>query len=147
MGRTAIRKLVELLGVGYTLLLLYWMFRGFGRSDLGLERIQFNLIPFRTIWHYVGSVGPGNWLHPLINIGGNIGVFVPFGLLIPLWLRGCWSYPGFLYIFTAGIVVLEVAQTFLEVGTGDIDDWILNTVGGSIGYVLSRRYVSHRLDL
>ncbi|WP_260405694.1 VanZ family protein [Paenibacillus sp. 598K] len=119
----------RLLLVAYTLLLAYWMLLGFGRTA-GTE-YMYNLRPFATIVHFL-DVDRFNTRTWAINLIGNIGVFVPFGLLIPTALRTGWGRS--LVIFLTGVAVLEVAQLLTRRGSLDIDDFILNTVGYLLGY-------------
>ncbi|UUZ89954.1 VanZ family protein [Paenibacillus sp. P25] len=76
------------------------------------------------------------------QFGGNIGVFVPFGLLLPFLFKRARSYAGFAVIFGGIIVLLESLQMFLRVGTADVDDLILNEIGGLIGLWVFHRFQS-----
>ncbi|MEC0208105.1 VanZ family protein [Paenibacillus ehimensis] len=121
----------------YTSCMLYMMFVGFGRS-VHADELRYNLHPFRTIGHYFIYFDSFNFSIVFINLGGNIGMFVPFGMLLPLLFRGCRTFPGFSLGFVVPLVVVELLQTVLRVGSGDIDDVILNYAGASLGYVLYR---------
>ena len=120
---------------GYTLLLLYWMFFGFGRSYHPEAPYRYNWVPFQTIMDFA-LLKVGSPLDMLINLLGNIGVFMPFGLLIP------WIWPvkvrHFLIGFVCCIFVVEVIQMLSRRGTFDVDDIWLNTLGAWIGYMLWR---------
>lgn len=72
--------------IGYTALLAYWMLLGFGRRYT-YATLRYNLKPFETIKHFmqVDRFNPDIWV---INLLGNIGVFIPFGILIPLVFGG-----------------------------------------------------------
>lgn len=73
-----------------------------------------------------------NFNTSMINLIGNIGVFIPFGILIPLLFGR--RYSKFLSIFLRGLLVLEGLQLITRRGSFDIDDFLLNTVGATIGY-------------
>ena len=66
---------------------------------------------------------------------GNIGWFVPFGLLLPALLKnnkfGRVAAFGFMFSF-----VIESIQFFSRKGMAELDDLILNTLGVVIGYFL-----------
>lgn len=113
---------------GYTMMLTYWMIWGFGRTTQ--EQFSYNLIPFSTMANYF----PIRSLASLINIVGNIAVFVPFGVLIPVVFRI--RYVKMLGFFLVGLFVLEMAQLISRRGSLDVDDFILNTIGVTIGYGL-----------
>ncbi|MEK4511941.1 VanZ family protein [Paenibacillus sp. FSL K6-2524] len=128
------KLLTWMIFIGYSTCLIYWMFRGFGRSSHA--ELRFNYIPFTTIWSYIMNVNQQNITTTIVNLVGNIGVFVPFGVLMPSIFKHLRKYPVFSIYFISSILILEFMQTFLKVGSGDIDDVILNFVGGSIGYLL-----------
>ena len=114
------------------------MFAGFHRSVH--SNYRYNLIPLHTISAYVRNLGLDNMIDTAINLIGNIAVFIPLGFLIPASLSRPWSYGRFILFFIFFIILLECMQTFLRVGTGDIDDLLLNVIGGSLGYVLFVQY-------
>ncbi|MBB3125789.1 glycopeptide antibiotics resistance protein [Paenibacillus rhizosphaerae] len=132
---TAWRNLLTVLIVGYTLLLLYWMFLGFGRRPG--SSFHYNVIPLRTIRLYIQygwTMSPKIWI---INLFGNMAVFVPFGLLLPLLIKKLQSWLGLTVVLVSSILVVEWMQMLLRVGSFDVDDVILNTVGVWIGWVIS----------
>ena len=63
----------------------------------------------------------------LINFLGNIIMFMPFGLFIP-YLWGISGKKTILIGFSSSLFI-EFCQLFLSRGT-DVDDLILNTLGG-----------------
>ncbi|KEI74937.1 teicoplanin resistance protein VanZ [Clostridium botulinum B2 128] len=70
----------------------------------------------------------------------NILLFIPFGILLPfLWKK----YDKVLYILVSGFsfsMFIEVTQLLNNRST-DIDDLILNTIGGLIGYGIYKMFV------
>ncbi|NGZ75663.1 VanZ family protein [Saccharibacillus alkalitolerans] len=133
----AFKLLAGLLLLGYGGVLLYWMFWGFGRSaHIGLdEPFRYNAEPFETIRLFTRSAGWDNLRAPLINLAGNVAVFVPFGILFPILFRKCRNYFGFILRFLLLILLLELAQGFSGAGVADVDDLILNGIGATIGYI------------
>ena len=75
-----------------------------------------------------------------INILGNIVLFVPLGVFIPvLWpkLQKIWkAVPAGLFM----IAVVEICQLFTLRGRFDIDDFLLNMLGILFGYAGWRFY-------
>ncbi|WP_127849500.1 VanZ family protein [Lacticaseibacillus hulanensis] len=73
---------------------------------------------------------------------GNVGWFVPFGLLLPLMLR---TKHKAVHVIFWGILLslfIETMQFYMHTGIADIDDVIFNTTGaliGSLMYVLLHR--------
>lgn len=128
--------------IGWILFVLYlatithFMFfsDGFGRS--GHEEYAYNLVLFKEIkrfYRYRKLLGMKTFL---INIVGNVFCFVPFGFILPvISRRGKHWYNTFLlsFLFSLGI---ETVQLIFKVGSFDVDDLFLNTLGGIIGYLL-----------
>jgi glycopeptide antibiotics resistance protein len=133
------RRVITGLLLLYTVLLSYWMFFGFGRTTQ--STYSYNLVPFSTIERFLYSKNIR--YHLLINIFGNIAVFVPFGILLPLCLQK--TFIRILIVFLAGVLCLETLQLVCRRGTFDVDDIILNTAGfllGWIFYLLGRRFIT-----
>lgn len=126
--KSHVKMIALILLIGYTMLLTYWMIWGFGRTTQSV--FSYNLVPFSTMASYF----PIRSLASLINIVGNIAVFVPFGMLIPVVFRI--RYVKMLGFFLVGLFVLEMAQLISRRGSLDVDDFILNSVGVTIGYGL-----------
>lgn len=141
-NRKIIHVLVWMFFTGYSACLLYWMFRGFGRT--AHTEIRYNLVPFNTIFSYMFNVNQHNIGTTIINLAGNVGVFLPFGLVLPYLFQKLTRYSVFFVWFTGSIIILEIMQTVLKVGTGDIDDVILNVIGASAGYVVYRIFFSEK---
>lgn len=93
-----------------------------------------NLTPFKTIRLYLYSHIREEYA--ISNLAGNIVGFIPLGLILPL------LFPGLRTAFRTILCVclisigFELIQLFSMLGVCDIDDVILNTLGGSIGYLL-----------
>jgi len=115
----------------YMLLLVYWMLLGFGRTPQ--LHYQYNLLPLTTIIEMF-QLYPLFSKPLLINIIGNIIVFVPFGILLPILINK--KLTILLVIFLIGLSVMELSQLLLRRGSLDIDDYILNSIGFMLGYVI-----------
>ena len=128
-----IRKLSLFLTVLYLLLLSYWMMYGFGRSPQ--EEYMYSLQPFSTIHHYL-QIENFNTNTRVINLIGNIGVFIPFGVLLPVVIQR--RFIIIYIIFFCGLFFLELMQLLSKRGSFDVDDFILNSLGFMIGYWIYR---------
>lgn len=101
-----------------------------------------NLIPLRESWRlycYYLKIGFGEAI--LLNFLGNIVMFLPIGLFTALLSDKPRYWKSTLYTLGTSLFI-EVFQLFVSRGT-DVDDLLLNTVGGIIGYwtfLLLRRY-------
>lgn len=93
-----------------------------------------NLLPLKVLFETYREVFINlNINYFIINFLGNIIMFMPIGLFIPL----LWEIPdkkiiivGFLFS-----LFIEVCQLFLNRGT-DVDDLILNTLGTILGLLV-----------
>ncbi|WP_341278447.1 VanZ family protein [Paenibacillus sp. FSL H8-0537] len=126
------QKVTAALIVVYTMGLIYAMFFGFGRQAGSSAELRYNIIPFSTIKLYVTNfyhINLGDWI---INMGGNIVVFVPFGLALPIVFR--LRLGKTLLSFLLFITLLEVLQMLTRRGSFDIDDILMNSVAVVLGY-------------
>lgn len=90
-----------------------------------------SLVPFHSIKMYLSN---GRFLKPIsmINVYGNILLFVPLGIYLPLYKKRKNFIKNLLYglIIATGV---EVVQFVFALGVMDIDDVILNTLGFIVG--------------
>ena len=82
------------------------------------------------IWQGTFTAGP--WIYTMFM--GNVIMFIPFGLLVPiLWRQRWWQT---LLTALAATLCIELIQPFFA-RSFDIDDIVLNFAGGAIGLLLS----------
>lgn len=106
---------------------------GFGRME-GYSDYRYNLVPFQEIIRFVKYRNYIDFSSVMINLLGNIVAFMPFGALIR-WVvdrRMRWFQATF-YTFLFSLCV-ELLQLVAKVGVFDVDDLILNTLGGLCGF-------------
>ncbi|QNR69182.1 VanZ family protein [Paenibacillus peoriae] len=143
MSRTRLLHHVALvLLILYTGLLLYWMFLGFGRILRPGPPYSYNIVPFDTIRQYWRAMESFPFRVWGVNLLGNIGVFIPFGILVPIIWVSMRSIGSLLLTIVIALVILEVSQMLLGAGTMDVDDIILNVLGvlcGRVAYVFLRK--------
>ena len=116
--------------------LCYFLFfaENYGRVT-GLEKYRYNLVPFREIerfWKYRRELG----IHSFHNLAGNILGFVPAGFFIPMLWK---EKRNFLYTVCMTFQLsmqAEILQLIFRIGSFDVDDLLLNTFGGMLGYLL-----------
>ena len=90
-----------------------------------------NLVPFHTIADYLSHDKPLG----ISNVIGNVFLFIPMGVYLALFRPNKKWMGSLLYILLTSVAA-EVAQYALQVGAADIDDVILNGIGGLLGIVL-----------
>lgn len=145
MRRKRERILAQLLFFGYMALLTYLLFfaEAAGRKT-GYTEYHYNFIPFDTMRRYLVYGGTVGRNAVLINLLGNVLAFLPFGFFLPVIFQKCrrlWITVLLTALFS---MTVEVIQLVTMVGSCDIDDLILNTLGGLLGYLLFLGYVRVR---
>jgi glycopeptide antibiotics resistance protein len=96
----------------------------------------YNIVPFKTISNYIKASSHINQNIWMSNLFGNVLAFLPFGFFLPLLFKrffGFWRTLVAVFLATSAV---EGLQFVTRVGSFDVDDIILNTIGGAIGYVL-----------
>ena len=99
-----------------------------------------NLDPLHTIGNYVSVLLDPKKQHlfteSIVNLGGNIFLFIPAGWLFPR----VWPFLRRFFVFLAfcaGVILLvEAVQLFTLLGCFDVDDLILNLFGMCLGFFL-----------
>jgi glycopeptide antibiotics resistance protein len=94
---------------------------------------RYSLMPFRSIARDVPAGGRGLW----VNIIGNVVVFAPVGLAVR-GFRGPRASLAQAALASAALsTLIEVVQFQSGRRYSDIDDVILNTLGGVAGYAVA----------
>ncbi|HEY8889564.1 MAG TPA: VanZ family protein [Clostridium sp.] len=97
-----------------------------------LEHRSINLIPFYSIMEYISGRTANIKAFAFGNVVGNIVIFTPLGTYWSLFKNDKRVITNLLFIFIVSLFV-EIIQGFLGIGASDIDDIILNCLGGLIG--------------
>ncbi len=108
---------------------------GMGRIE-GYSEYRYNVTPFNEIRRFIIYRHGLSLRAVIINLIGNIFVFSPMGFLIPIWSarKNRW-YHAIIYTFTFSFCI-EIIQLFTKVGVFDVDDLIMNTLGGYLGWLM-----------
>lgn len=122
--------------------LLYGQRIGYISDAPYLEQMMgnMNLHPFRTIGNYLSAA---QWTrddallrHIVINLAGNVVMFVPLGFFLPL----NWQCFRNFWLLIVGVILIvslvELIQLVTLLGSLDVDDLILNVLGAAVGYFL-----------
>jgi glycopeptide antibiotics resistance protein len=91
-----------------------------------------NLIPFHSITEYISSSSDTLRSFAFGNVVGNIVLFIPLGIYLLLLKKDKRVFVNLLFIFKVSLFA-EIIQGLLGIGVSDIDDIILNCLGGWIG--------------
>lgn len=124
------RVVITLLFILYVVLLLFTVLL-MDRSVK--DEYQYNLVLFDEIKRYFRyREQVGNWIF-LRNILGNVVGFIPLGTCLP------YVFPKMRHPLLVALIsfecslVIELTQLVFKIGSFDVDDLLLNTLGGIIG--------------
>ena len=126
----------------YCFVLVYVLFLSRGTRD-GFTFAEYmrrftNFIPFKTIVEYVQRYIDGYRNLSVLNLLGNFVLFMPMGVLLPCVIRKLDRFWKVNLTVLGMVVMVEIVQGILRVGSVDIDDVLFNVVGAMIGYGLIR---------
>ena len=119
----------------------------FGRSSAWIDGLTYremlgqniNSTPLFTIRNYLHVVlhhsNEALVTHCVINLLGNVLLFIPAGWLLPKLWKKQRNFILFLLTCTLTIFFIEVLQLFTLLGSFDVDDLILNLFGMTLGFV------------
>lgn len=137
------------LGLYFLLLVSVTLFPIFLPHELSVfqRNLRINYIPFKSIISDIHTIGSRSFSLSfeikllVMNIGGNILLLLPLGLLLPiLWTNLRNLKKIFLIgLFTSlSIEILQLIENILYLGfrSVDIDDVIFNVIGILLGYSL-----------
>ncbi len=121
----------------YIIMLFYFMFfsERYGRTIIHSD-YNYNLELFKEIkrfWNYREVLGVES---VVLNLGGNVAGFVPFGIMIPFLSKKRRNFFLVTILTLEFSLLIEVTQLITKAGCFDVDDLLLNTLGGSIGYMV-----------
>ncbi|MFJ5775525.1 VanZ family protein [Streptomyces sp. NPDC093094] len=96
-----------------------------------------NLRPGSSLRFYFDTAEPGDAVR---QIGGNVLLGVPFGVLVPVVAPGARGLLRVLLLTATVMLLVELAQGAMVTGRAfDIDDVLLNTTGALLGHLLLGR--------
>jgi glycopeptide antibiotics resistance protein len=121
----------------YIIMLTYFLFfaESTGRTGEG-RTYQYNLILFKEIERFITYRGSLGMKAVVLNLFGNVAAFLPFGMIVPMMSRRYRSLLHMTLLTFEFSLVVETIQLVCKVGSFDVDDLLLNTIGGMLGYLL-----------
>jgi len=101
-------------------------------KDISFRLRSINLIPFKTITFYLfADISLG---YRIENLAGNIIGFMPFGFILPVLSKRFFKFKTITLATFSLSLTYETLQLLFGFGSFDVDDLILNTLGGILGY-------------
>ena len=134
------RLMIMIAGVLFTVyfaVLFYFLFFSEKMGRTYSERAyHYNLVPLKEIMRFIRYRKVLGTYAVVLNLVGNIIAFMPFGTFLPIYYERCRKLRyTVLYSFELSLVV-EILQLVFKVGSLDVDDLILNTIGGLFGFLV-----------
>lgn len=132
--RELIRKISWLCFILYLAGMAYFLFFSEGLHRSGSSDYRYNLVAFQEIKRALYCLRIGDVKYFLLNVVMNVAAFTPFGFFLPIISP---KNKKFLNIFLLSLeltLAIEALQLLFKVGIFDIDDIIMNTLGGVLGY-------------
>ncbi len=131
-----IRIIGKILFVLYIIFIVYFLIFSdwYGRTG-EMRDYRYNLELFKEIqrfWNYRDRVG---FFAMFTNLIGNVVIFMPFGFFMPMASKYRSFFSALFYSFGLSLCV-ETFQLVTKVGSFDVDDLLLNTIGGAAGYTV-----------
>ena len=108
--------------------------RGSDMTNSNIMHYNYNLIPFKSIVEVInGDLG---LKFAIYNIIGNFLMLTPLSLLLPLINNKFKKISKFTIIISVLGLSIELIQYVTNIGSFDIDDFILNLTGAIVFYIL-----------
>jgi len=136
------------LGIYFLVLLKLVVFKGSlsdlqqhftGEGTSPIKPQQHNLLPFHTLYYYISMQEPFDVA--VRNILGNMILFIPYALLLPFAFYSLGSFKRNLLAVFLTSLFFELLQLVTKLGSFDVDDILLNMLGGIAGWLLYRALV------
>lgn len=133
------RRGVKILFYLYIIVIFYFVLLSerYGR-DTGYDTSHVNLVLFKEIhrfWTYRHLLSTEA---VVTNLFGNVFAFSPFGFMIPIVIDKKRAFFRSVFATFFFSLLIETSQLIMKVGVFDVDDLLMNTIGGLIGYIAYR---------
>ncbi len=131
-----IRFWAWILFIIYLIMMVYFLFFSEQMGRTPSETYHYNLEPFAEIKRFLKYREQIGWYGVTLNLAGNVICFMPFGFVIPILSNRNRSFIRVTILSCICSVAVEITQLISRLGSCDVDDVILNTLGGMFGYIL-----------
>lgn len=102
------------------------------------------LYTLRQFWRLLWSSEPAFVRLAVINLAGNVIMFVPLGYFLPRLFSPLRRLSRTLLVSGAVVALVELTQMLTLVGCCDVDDLLLNVLGAAVGYLAYDRIWKHK---
>lgn len=123
-------RLMPTLFISYCILMIILLFF---RDRHPHDSMRYNLILFHTIKQYLVNIHLYSTEIWVKNLFGNVILFIPLGSGIPTLYKRFMRVLPFTLLVIALLFSVEIIQMVTRVGSFDVDDILLNTIGALLG--------------
>lgn len=153
------KRIIKVLFIIYCITLFFILFlygartgNQFNLKVFSKEHFEkINLIPFKTLLGFIDRINNSTINTSIVvqNVLANLLMFIPMGMALHVLFKDkfnkLWKILIFIICF---IFIVEIIQFLTFCGSADIDDLILNTIGGIIGYgIIKIKFIKKILKL
>ncbi|MCC8167827.1 MAG: VanZ family protein [Clostridiales bacterium] len=118
------------------MVLFYFLFFSESMGRNGEATFEVNLVPLREIRRFWELLSYPQWrFAAFLNLAGNIVIFMPFGGFAALLVHPKEKWYLITLLSLELSLLVELIQLAARTGCFDVDDLILNTLGGLMGYI------------
>ena len=136
------RRNFEVIGALYMIEISFvfveFVFFSMSKVDGQVQPLIFDIataFPFRVnLFPLVNLFDYDNKRDVLLNVIGNVAMFIPSGIVLPIIYKRLDSFVKVILVGGGISLCIEIIQLPFSVRASDVDDLILNTVGVTIGY-------------
>jgi len=120
----------------YLVVMVYFLFFSEQMGRIPSDTYHYNLKPFTEIQRYMNNISRIGMFNVMLNLAGNVVCFMPLGFVLPIITDRNWGIIKVTLMSFLASLFVEVLQLVSKLGSCDVDDMILNTLGGFLGYIL-----------
>lgn len=133
--RNIMRLLAQVGFYVYMILIFYFVLFSERYGRLSHTTYQYNLVLFKEIKRFIVYAHYFSFEELATNLFGNIFAFSPFGFLLPFMRDRKTGFFTVLFGTFCFSLSIESMQLIFKLGVFDVDDLLMNTIGGIIGYL------------
>lgn len=138
------RKYAIVLFIIYMFLLCYFLFVSERLGKAADAEYRYNIVLFQEIKRFANNIELLGVKAVIINLAGNVIAFMPFGFLLPAVIKQKIGVIMTTFLSFEFSLFVECLQLYMRVGCFDVDDLLLNTIGGFLGYLVYYLFVGRR---
>ncbi len=82
---------------------------------------------------------------PIKNLLGNFVLFLPMGIFLPILFKRLSIFKKYIITIILVLLLIEIIQAIIRLGSFDIDDLLLNLLGAILGFSIYKLLVQLKI--